>query len=108
MKRRSLLLGLGAALAAPAIVRAESIMRVASLRQTTLAFDLATGAPSDYFAQIIGIALEKGGPGEVIRVMLSSEFGNGIVKMSNTLERVYPGDVTHFPELGLVVRGEVE
>jgi hypothetical protein len=32
MKRRSLLLGFGAALAAPAVVRAESLMKVASLR----------------------------------------------------------------------------
>ena len=32
--RRSFLLGFGAALAAPAIVRADSIMRVAALRQT--------------------------------------------------------------------------
>lgn len=33
MERRSFLLGLGATLAAPAIVRAESLMKVAKLRQ---------------------------------------------------------------------------
>lgn len=32
--RRSFLLGIGAALAAPAIVRAESLMKVAVLRET--------------------------------------------------------------------------
>ena len=34
MNRRGLLLGLGAALAAPAIVRAESLMQIAVLRET--------------------------------------------------------------------------
>ena len=33
MNRRSLLLGLGAALAAPAIVKAENLMKIAALRE---------------------------------------------------------------------------
>lgn len=35
MNRRRLLLGAGAALAAPAIVRAESLMKIAQLRRAT-------------------------------------------------------------------------
>jgi hypothetical protein len=34
MNRRSLLLGLGAVLGAPAVVRAESLMKIAVLRET--------------------------------------------------------------------------
>lgn len=34
MNRRSLILGIGATLAAPAIVRAESLMKIAAVRQT--------------------------------------------------------------------------
>jgi hypothetical protein len=36
MNRRSLLLGLGAALAAPAIVKAENLMKIAAVRQDIL------------------------------------------------------------------------
>lgn len=49
--RRGFLLGLGAALAAPAVVRAESLMNIAVLRQTTY-IGLDLGAVGDTVAML--------------------------------------------------------
>ena len=41
MNRRSLLIGIGSALAAPAIVKAENLMKIAAVRQSVWAGDPA-------------------------------------------------------------------
>lgn len=74
MKRRSLLLGLGAALAAPAVVKAENLMRVASLRQSLVFNDTVIVPPGVYSGKVIGVALTGGGPGELITVALDMGF----------------------------------
>lgn len=99
MKRRSLLLGLGVVLASPAIVRAESLMRVASLRRSVI-------APSMYAGHIIGIALNSAAPGEPVQVMLTSDFGLGSILVSNYQQRVYVGQV--LDSTGLAIRGDLE
>lgn len=92
--RRGFLLGLGAALAAPAVVRAESIMRVAKLRQQVfndasvrgvvmgelLVCDMATGrwAPAnfaDHKRDIAGVALETVSPGQLVRIHAFGQHG---------------------------------
>lgn len=42
MKRRALLVGIAAALAAPAVVRAESLMKIAALRSDVASLNEAT------------------------------------------------------------------
>jgi hypothetical protein len=52
MKRRGFLFGLGAALTAPAIVRAESLMRIAVLRETVTRRVVRTGLPSTQWTKL--------------------------------------------------------
>lgn len=67
MNRRSLLLGLGAALAAPAIVKAESLMKIAALREDIVVEEIKYDL---YFDQgIYGGPIVSGGPGGVVSLV---------------------------------------
>ena len=91
MKRRSFLLGLTSALAAPAVVHADSLMKLATLRQSIEMIEPAY----NWKSRFIGVALTSAMKGEVATVLLSSSIEDAQRQMAKwtAKKHIFTGDL---------------
>lgn len=85
MDRRALLLGMGAALAAPAIVKAESLMKIAAVRS-------AASAPRPPQGAIIGLSMNSAPAGSMVNVAMFPGGPHQLVTV-RLRARVFAGQV---------------
>lgn len=101
--RRGFLLGLGAALAAPAVVRAENIMRVAVLRKSASLPWQADAFAKSPLGHFVGIALGNAKAGDIAEVMLNGMLGGYTDAKMFAGADVRNGDLLGIGPSGLVV-----